>query len=105
VSSLKSLRDELLADPAVREEYDRKKTAHEIASQLVGLRARLGITQAEMAKIAGMTQPEIARLESGEVSARLDTLGRVLDAVGAKLEIRPPKARGHKIAVRRKAAA
>lgn len=81
----------LLTDPETREAYESRKPAYELASKLIQLRNSLGLTQRQIATKARMTQPEIARLESGGADPNWDTLRRVLSALGASLEI---KARG-----------
>ncbi len=45
------------------------------------LRARLRMSQAELARRCGLTQAHIARLESGELDARWGTWQRVFDAL------------------------
>jgi phage-related protein len=52
------------------------------------LRNSLGLTQRQIAARAKMTQPEIARLESGGVEPNWETLRRVLGALGASIEIK-----------------
>lgn len=44
-------------------------------------RQRLGLTQAEVARRAGVSQPLIARIEKGSVDPRLSTLRAVMDAL------------------------
>lgn len=79
---------ELLKDPATREAYERKRPALEFAISLIGLRTRMGLSQRQLARRAGMTQPEIARLESGNVEPTWETISRVFSSVGASLEVR-----------------
>jgi predicted transcriptional regulator len=43
-------------------------------------RNELGLTQSELAKRAGVSQPLIARIESGDVDPRLSTVKKILDA-------------------------
>lgn len=52
-------------------------------------RARLerGLTQADLARRARTSQPAIARLEAGGRSPSVATLGRVLEALGLRLQI------------------
>jgi predicted transcriptional regulator len=45
------------------------------------LRRKAGLTQAELAEKAGMSQSMVARIESGGVDPRLSTLNKVLDAL------------------------
>ena len=46
-------------------------------------RKKAGRTQRELAKLAGMTQPSIARIEGGEL-ATLQTLGKLMGALGVE---------------------
>jgi uncharacterized protein len=52
-------------------------------------RRRAGLSQRALAQRTGVPQPQIARIESGAVSPRLDTLGRLLSAAGSALELAP----------------
>jgi predicted transcriptional regulator len=79
---------ELLADPATRAAYDARRPAYELASKVIRLRAELGLSQRELAKRAHMTQPEIARIESGSVQPTWETVSRLLSAVGADVNVR-----------------
>ena len=45
------------------------------------LRKKLGLTQAEVAKAAGVSQPLVARIENGSVDPRLSTYTAVLEAL------------------------
>lgn len=58
------------------------------------LRRQKGLSQAALAKLAGMTQPEVARLEAAEASPTFDTMARLLAAAGADLDIKFRDARG-----------
>ena len=78
----------LLRNPATRKAYDQRRPAFELASKLIELRNSLGLTQRQIAAKAKMTQPEIARLESGGVEPNWETLRRVLGALGASIEIK-----------------
>ena len=52
-------------------------------------RGRAGLTQAEVARRAGVAQPAVARIEGGGSSPRVDTLERLLRACGATLVAEP----------------
>jgi transcriptional regulator with XRE-family HTH domain len=84
----KRFREQLLAEPATRAAYEARKPVYEFAVQLAELRRRRGLSQAGLAKLAGLTQSEVARMESAEASPNFDTMARVLAAAGADLDIR-----------------
>jgi uncharacterized protein len=50
-------------------------------------RAAAGLTQAELARRAGVKQPEVARLESTGANPRIATLNRVVAATGHSLTL------------------
>ena len=52
-------------------------------------RRRAGLTQRELADRAGVPQSQVARIESGAVVPRVDTLDRLLEACGEGLESLP----------------
>jgi predicted transcriptional regulator len=53
-----------------------------LPAELRALRRRLGLTQAEVARAAGVSQPLVARMESGAVDPRASTLRAVVEALG-----------------------
>jgi transcriptional regulator with XRE-family HTH domain len=74
------------------------------------LREKAGLSQSDLAKRVGTKQPNISRLENGEVAGlpSLDLLGRVASALDGRLEVRivrPRKAASRKGAARKRKAA
>ena len=61
-----------------------KKTAN-IISQLIIERNNRGLTQAELAKMCGLKQSAIARMENIQVIPRIDTIIRVATYLGIEL--------------------
>jgi transcriptional regulator with XRE-family HTH domain len=57
-------------------------------------RRRAGLTQRQLASKAGVPQPMVARIESGAVIPRVDTLDRLLAVCGEGLESHPRPGRG-----------
>jgi transcriptional regulator with XRE-family HTH domain len=57
-------------------------------------RRRAGMTQRELAGRAGVAQPAVARIESGSVIPRVDTLERLLAACGQGLDVTARPGRG-----------
>lgn len=84
------------------EEYDREHfTPEEIAESdlhaalitaLVEARQEQGISQRQLEELSGVKQPQIARMEKGNSNPQLDTLLKVLAAMGKTLAIVPIKA-------------
>ena len=57
-------------------------------SELRIMRKRLGLTQQELARLAGVSQGLIARIESGTVDPRYSTLKKIMDTLeGKKSEV------------------
>jgi transcriptional regulator with XRE-family HTH domain len=56
---------------------------------LIDARRRRGLTQRELARRARMTQSEVARIETGVVVPRVNTLDRLLAACDEELQTRP----------------
>ncbi len=55
-----------------------------IARNVLGLRVRGGITQSELARRVGTSQPRIAQIESAQGNVTVDTLDRIADAFGVQ---------------------
>lgn len=60
-----------------------------IIGELVKARQEQGISQKQLEEISGVKQPVIARMEKGHTSPQLDTLLKVLAALGKTLAIVP----------------
>jgi transcriptional regulator with XRE-family HTH domain len=80
------LRQDRLAAPAASAGYERARRA-ELGEQLRALREVQHLSQSELARRMGSTQPAIARLEAGRVAPSLDTLDRAAAALGVELVI------------------
>ena len=55
-----------------------------LAGAVRGRRARLGVSQSELARRLGSSQSRVAKMEAGESGVSLDLLVRALLATGAK---------------------
>ena len=79
---------ERLKNPNVRREYVALQKEFELAKEVIELRRKNNLTQKELAKQIGTSQPAIARLESGSYqNLTLSFLRRLADALGAVPEI------------------
>lgn len=57
--------------------------------ELIKARNEKGISQKELEKLSGVSQPVIARMERGTTNPQIDTLIKVLAPLGKKLAIVP----------------
>jgi len=56
--------------------------------QIARLRIRRGLTQVQLAKLVGVHESTIARVENGTSIPRLSFLRRIANALGASIEVR-----------------
>ena len=77
-----------MKDSNFRKEYKALEEEFEIAKEIIRLRKNAKLTQKELAKKAGTSQPAIARLESGEYhNLTLSFLRRIGKALGVIPEV------------------
>lgn len=88
--------DELIAeqlrnDPEIRAEWERTALARAVAIAIVRYRAEHDLSQRELADRLSMKQPQVARLELGDVNPSLETLMRVASRLGIEftIDVRP----------------
>ena len=87
---------------AIGESWDDFKKAHytpeelaasrlrvELMRELVAARKEKGFSQRSLGAATGISQPVIAKLEKGITSPQIDTLSKLLYALGMKLAIVP----------------
>lgn len=83
--------DEVLAkqfqDPEFRTYWERTALARAVALRLTAYRAEHGLSQTQLARLLGMKQPAVARLEMGEQSPKSDTLVRIAEALGIEVMV------------------
>ncbi len=63
---------------------------NQIASIVHFHRKKSGLSQAELAKLAGLGKTVIFDIEKGKLSVRLDTLLKVLKVLNIKIELHSP---------------
>ncbi len=61
----------------------------ELIGKLIEAREEKGLSQRELAKLSGVKQPAIARLETMKSTPQIDTLFKVLAPLGYTLSITP----------------
>lgn len=90
--------DELIADrvrtePEFRAEWERTALARAVAVAIVRYRGEHGLSQRDLAQRLGMKQPQVARLELGEVNPSMETLIRISSKLGIEftIDVRPAR--------------
>lgn len=78
-----------LADPEFRHAFEQRRLVHEVAIVVRSMREQAGLTQAQLAKLVGVSQPMIARMERGldQRTPRWETLRKVGLALGKQLKL------------------
>jgi ribosome-binding protein aMBF1 (putative translation factor) len=87
LSSADGVKAEALKNPAVRAEWDRTAVAREVASRVVRYRVEHGLSQTDLGAKLGVSQPYIAKLESGDRAPSLSTLARLAQRLGLEFHI------------------
>ena len=78
-----------LEDPEFRHHYEQRRLVHEVAIVVRSMREQADLTQAQLAKMVGVSQPMIARIERGldQRTPRWETLRKIGLALGKQLKL------------------
>jgi len=96
-STLKShgtiLAEEINRDAEFHAEWERTTLARLVAAELVGYRSDHGLSQQALADRIGCSQPNVAKLESGEHNPAIETLVNLSRTLGIEfmIDIAPAK--------------
>lgn len=74
-------------DPEYQKELRKLKPYHDLVAQIIRLRARLNLTQKDLAARADTFQSRISKIESAEHDIRLSTLIQIAEALEAEVSI------------------
>jgi transcriptional regulator with XRE-family HTH domain len=77
-----------MEDSDMRELVEKELAGLDIGIQIANLRAKHRMNQTQLAARAHMSAPKVSRIESGPANVQLDTLIRLAQALGARLEVR-----------------
>ena len=83
----KSLKKELLKDKKVLGEYNRLEPKYRLISRVIEMRLQKGITQKQLAELAGTRQSAIARFEAGAINPTLLFLEKIAEAMKARVVV------------------
>jgi transcriptional regulator with XRE-family HTH domain len=81
------VQEELHSDPEFRAEWERTALGRAVGLAIVRYRAEHGLSQRDLAQRLGMKQPQVARLELGEVNPSIETLTRISSQLDIEITI------------------
>jgi len=83
----KEMKQDLLKDDKVRQEYEALRPQYELIEQVIKARNELGLTQAELARRIGTKQSNISRFESGDYNPSIEFLSKVATGLNKTINI------------------
>ncbi len=83
------VKDQIKRDPRFAKDLTEARAEVRLAVMLTRLREQRGWSQRDLAKITGIKQPQIARIEKGGQIPTLETLWKLADAFNAQVVIGP----------------
>jgi transcriptional regulator with XRE-family HTH domain len=81
------LHEQDMRDLDYRREYERTRLANDVAIKVLQYRVDHGLSQTQLARMLGMRQPNIARLEAGDHEPSLSTLARLSAGLGLDFSV------------------
>ena len=83
--------EQLRTDPEFRAEWERTALARAVAVAIVRHRGEHDLSQRDLAELLGMKQPQVARLERGEINPSVASLMRISSRLGIEftIDVRP----------------
>jgi transcriptional regulator with XRE-family HTH domain len=82
------LKRSLREDPALAARVEKRLAEMRIEQDLIALRQSRGLTQAQLARMLGVSQPAVAKMEAQGGNLEIRTLARAAEVLDARLEIR-----------------
>jgi transcriptional regulator with XRE-family HTH domain len=80
---------QLARDPGLRERVEQRMAELRLEEELVALREARGLTQGQLARLLGISQPAVAKIEAGrQRNIGLRTLMNFITALGGELQVR-----------------
>ena len=74
-------------NPSVKQDIEEMQVLASIVSAIIEKRNELGYSQRELAKICGLPQSSVARIESCSVKPNVETLIKIMKPLGLTLSV------------------
>ena len=81
------LREAKEQNPSVKQDIEEMQVLASIVSTIIEKRNELGYSQRELAKICGLPQSSVARIESCSVKPNVETLIKIMKPLGLTLSV------------------
>ena len=81
------LKEEILADPEAKREYDALEPEFQLILAMLELRSEQNLSQQEIANRTGINRSDISRIEHGNANPSVKTMKRIANALGKQLKI------------------
>ena len=75
-------------DPVGKEIIEEAEIEAGIISDMIRQRSAMGLSQRDLAELCDIPQSSIARIETGKITPRLDTLLKILKQLGLTLSVK-----------------
>jgi DNA-binding XRE family transcriptional regulator len=89
--------------PAAQAELAALDERYHLARELMARRREAGFTQAKLARLTGVAQADISRIESGRANPTVSTLAAVAHGLGYGIDLVPLESRGVSVGATRRA--
>ena len=86
-AALPDVRAARMSRPEAAAAYEQTRLRFELGESVRLQREELGWSQRQLAELAGLTQPGIARFEAGGTTATIPVLERLASALGLRLTV------------------
>ena len=83
----KDILNEELKDPEFKKEWDGLEEDYKLMSAMADIRKELNVSQKELSSRTGISQGDISKLENGVGNPSLNTLKKIAEGLGCKLQI------------------
>ncbi len=87
MSDWSCLREDMLNDPEFRAYCNEKQPHADVADAILAFRIEKNLSQKEMAKLTGISQADLSRLENCDGNPSLKTINRLAKGMGCMLRI------------------
>jgi len=88
--SFKQHLEEKLKDKRFRQLYEEEKQIAELSLKILDTREHCGLSQAEVARKARVTQQQMSKIENG-INCNMSTFLKVCNALGITIDLASPK--------------